>query len=384
MRGLKPITLIKHTAFCVWGLLIVMISTAGTAHAKLPQEVLKPYKAYSAALKSGDKMAAAKHAQKAWEAAERLIGDSKTTGDLAQNYADIVKYESMKKAGKAYLRAAELADTSTPEGVERKLTRLIAAAQAYTTTQEAIKKAAKPLATAKALITEKGLEGGTFDGEVKTISGLLKYARRYQNEAIELYDEAIAIFDGPKHDLISVYPYAVRLYKGDALAQQDKPIAAALEYQVVMQNMKGALDKDHPFIRKSFHKWLNMRGHIDNNKKNAEAEAAGVCKCWPYDEVRENSVLPILRVPPTMPPSARRSGRTIFKFDLDDAGKVINIEKVRATQTLFVRSARKSLTKWKYEPIEPGDDPSLRKGLVTTIRFKLVDESGRLIPEPED
>ena len=118
----------------------------------------------------------------------------------------------MKKAAKAYLRAAELADTSTPEGVESKLTRLIAAAQAYSTTQGLLKRRLNHWLPLKALITEKGLEGGTFDGEVKTISGLLKYAYAYQNEAIKLYDEAIAIFDSPKHTLSLCLPLCRRAF----------------------------------------------------------------------------------------------------------------------------------------------------------------------------
>ena len=336
-------------------------------------------------MKSGDEKAAAKQALKAWEAAERALGDSKSTGDLAQNYADSIKYDEDGKAksAEAYMRAAELADSSTPEGVDSKLTRLIAAAQAYLGTRD-IKKSSKPLAIAKRLIKENSLQGGTFDGEVKTMSGLLKYAHGYNTQAIKLYDEAITIFDSPNHTLVSIYPYAARLYMGDALAQQNKHIAAALEYQVVMQDFKGVLDKDHPFIRKSFYKWLSMRGHIDEDKKNAEAEVAGVCKCWPYDEMRENSVLPLLRVPPIMPRAARRSGHVVFKFDLDDSGKIINVETVRATETLFVRSALKSLKKWKYEAIEPGDDPDLRKGIATKITFRLT--SGRtrkIIPERE-
>ena len=377
--------MVKYFMICLWALLGMMIGTAGIAHAKPPQEVLKPYKAYSAAMKSGDKKAAAKQSLKAWEAAERLMGDSKTTGDLAQNYADSIKYDEDKKtkAAKAYMRAAELADSSTSEGVDAKLARLIAATQAYIGTRD-IKKALRPLTIARKLIKDRGLQGGTFDGEVKTMSGLLKYAHGYNTQAIKLYDEPITIFDSPNHTLVSIYPYAARLYKGDALAQQDKHIAAALEFQVVMQNLKGTLDKDHPFIKKSFYKWLTMRGHIDADKKNAEAEAAGLCKCWPYDEMRENSVLPLLRVPPTMPSAARRSGHVVFKFDLEDTGKVVNVEIIHATQPLFVRSALRSLKKWKYEALESGDDPQLRKGIVSRITFRLTNPRGKLIPERED
>jgi len=68
---------------------VLTLAISGIAHAKTPPEVLKPYKEYRAALKSGDKDKAFKSAKKAWETAEEMLGDHKTTGDLAANYADI-------------------------------------------------------------------------------------------------------------------------------------------------------------------------------------------------------------------------------------------------------------------------------------------------------
>jgi len=84
------------------------------AFAQTPPEVLKPYKAYRAALQAEDLQTASKQAYLAWQAAEKLLGDTKTTGDLAQNYADTTKKlpgpkGTSKQIRQAYRRAIVLA-----------------------------------------------------------------------------------------------------------------------------------------------------------------------------------------------------------------------------------------------------------------------------------
>ena len=94
---------------------IVALTLSGIAHAKTPPEVLKPYKEYRAALKSGDKDKAFKSAKKAWETAEEMLGDHKTTGDLASNFAvttpkNTLNYsiKDYRSRMKAHERAIEL------------------------------------------------------------------------------------------------------------------------------------------------------------------------------------------------------------------------------------------------------------------------------------
>lgn len=78
------------------------------------------YRAYVAALQSGDTAAAMEAAKKAWQAGETELGDHKTVAVLAFNYANIVSTSDAAEATKAYDRALDLvragvSDLSAPE-----------------------------------------------------------------------------------------------------------------------------------------------------------------------------------------------------------------------------------------------------------------------------
>lgn len=359
------------------GLVLVL---SGFAQAKTPPEVLKPYKEYRAALKAGDKSRAIKSAKKAWEKAEDLIGESSTTANLAQNYADLQRYQEFDEAIRGFKRAVELSSEDTPDAKALKLERLIKLSEMYISTPK-FKRANKYVNQAQKLIKTTELEGSTLGGEIKTLSGWLQASNGNEARAIIEFDEAIKIFEAPTEKYVSLFPYLVRLYKGDTLRNKQDPINAALEYQVVMQNLEGSVDKEHPFVKSAFNKWVFMRSLINDAGNSDEAIAAGVCKCWPYDEMRADSPVPVVRVPPVMPGRAGRSGHVNFKFDVNDEGSPVNIEVVSATEDLFVKPAMKAVKKWKYDPIQDDDNSESRKGIVTKISFRLTDERGRVLPE---
>lgn len=307
------------------------------------------------------------------------MGDSKTTGDLALIYARAAESSDVEASIKAYQRAIELSPENNQADAIAKVERYVDLIQALAKTRK-ITRARKPVKQAEALMQTYGLIGSTFDGEIKTLSGLVSYVQQHNGEALEKYNAAIEIFDGDGHKHSSIFPYTVRVNKGNLLGKKDA-INAALEYQVVMQNLEGKLDKDHPLIRTAFNGWVYNMGMISQDDKLAEATQAGVCKCWPYDEMRAESPIPITRTPPIMPRMARRLGHVNFKFDVNDAGKVINHKVVNATEDIFIKSAQDSLSGWRFEPLSADDDPQTRKGLVARITFQLMDRKGRLIPE---
>lgn len=93
-----------------------------------------------------------------------------------------------------------------------------------------------------------------------------------------------------------------------------------------------------------------------------------------------NSPIPAMRIPPVMPPRAKRSGRVIVKFDVGRDGKPMNIEPIQASEEVFLKPAIRSVSAWEYdvsEDIAPDD----LTGIVSTIIFKLSDMSGRILPE---
>jgi protein TonB len=90
---------------------------------------------------------------------------------------------------------------------------------------------------------------------------------------------------------------------------------------------------------------------------------------------------PLVRVPPVMPPRAARSGHCLISFDISSEGATYNVQASRCSQSLFERSAIRSVQKWVYRPKIQDGLPVTRKGLQTVIRFNLTDESGNIIPE---
>lgn len=94
---------------CTFIAIGIALALGASAQAKTPKEVLEPYKAYRAAVAANDGEAARKQAKLAWKAAEEHLGNSKTTGDLAQNYADVKAEDGILKAQlRAMERALEL------------------------------------------------------------------------------------------------------------------------------------------------------------------------------------------------------------------------------------------------------------------------------------
>jgi len=87
----------------------------------------------------------------------------------------------------------------------------------------------------------------------------------------------------------------LKLFKGNVLKDSEKPIAAALEYQDVMQNLEGKLPADHLFVNQAFTEWLITRSDLEEAGRLEEAETAGLCQCWPFEEYKDD-VVPLVRV----------------------------------------------------------------------------------------
>lgn len=68
------------------------------------------FAAYRQALKDGDYVKAAKHGEAAWRAAEKELGDTKTTAILAFNYAELVVTREPAKSVEPYARARAISE----------------------------------------------------------------------------------------------------------------------------------------------------------------------------------------------------------------------------------------------------------------------------------
>ena len=78
--------------------------------------------------------------------------------------------------------------------------------------------------------------------------------------------------------------------------------------------------------------------------------------------------------------SADRSGRVRFIFDLDDAGKPINLQITEATEEAFIPSTLKAVSEWAYAPKKSGELSAKRENICSSLNFVLRDDLGRRIP----
>lgn len=374
------------------GLALVL---SGFADAKTPPEVLKPYKEYRAALKAGDNTRAQKYAYEAWKEAEDRLGDSKIAGDLAYNYATIPikmfsKSNIKKRVEKAYSRSIELSHFYEDLAADVEIQRHIKLIDFKLSNVKFKKLNYVPDVTKadmyglKKTIKKHNKLGTTYEAELEALRAQFYHLYGEDDVALMHAERSLELFETRSDTLPSTYPYVAKLFKGKSLDNLGEKIPAALVYQDVMQNLEGNLAADHPFVNHAFSKWMWIRNDIERSGELEEAEAAGLCECWPFNDYK-GKALPILRVPPIMPPRAERSGHVIVKFDLSETGLPINITKVSASSEVFVKSALKSVKGWRFSSVEDmlGEDydPKNRQGIVNTITFRLSDQNGKIIPE---
>ena len=100
-----------------------------------------------------------------------------------------------------------------------------------------------------------------------------------------------------------------------------------------------------------------------------------------FHENYKNKALPLVRVPPKMPSTARRSGHVSVIFDVDTQGKPINIRLVNSTEKKFEKPSLESVEKWRYQRLDDAPKDQLRKDVAAKISFKLTNSRGQLIPE---
>lgn len=368
---------------------------SGISHAKTPPEVLKPYKEYRVALKAGDIKLARKQALKAWDKAEEVLGDSKITGDLAYNFAEIqdnassvaVRSKLGKKRKEAYLRSAELAKFYEEDPEEIEIQRRLKHAQLDVFDVNIHRRGKVTVGGSKskfrkieALLENANLQDSTYMGELETMKAKYYEVQGKHGLAVEHATKAINIFDTAKLRVASAYPFLVKVIRGNNLRQNDEKIKAALDYQDVMQNLEGHLEADHPLIKQAFTSWMLTRNELEDENKLAEAEAAGLCECWPFENYKDK-IIPLERIPPMMPRNAKRSGHVTLLFDVSDDGFPENIKVTGRTDAVFEKPAISSVKKWRYSSRTEEETGNSRDNVATKITFTLTNRSGNLLKE---
>ena len=121
--------------------------------------------------------------------------------------------------------------------------------------------------------------------------------------------------------------------------------------------------------------WLGIN-YLDVLKQQKE--------CW--DDYKagfqdDGDAAPCVRVPPIMPPMAKKSGHCKMLFDVSPKGRPENIKTTYCSQTYYAKSSIESVKWWFYTPKVERGQAVTRYGVESKITFKLSDEEGNIIPE---
>jgi len=361
----------------------IALTLSMSAQAKTPKDVLEPYKAYRAAIAAQDAPKALKQSKLAWEAAEEHLGDSKMTGDLAQNFAKVKSGDKATKSQiKAMERALELSTFYGDDAGVMHLQRGVSLLELYSL-NKATSKVRKQSKSLIEFAKENELDRSVFYAEVLTLRATTMIESRKGEDIVEVTAEALDVFANPSEFYDSVYPIFAHLYNGFGHEYEEEVLEAALSYQKVMDYV-GKLDYEtHPVVGRALGRWSHMRGRLVAEGKIDAAKEAGVCDCWPYDIERNESVKPIKRRPPRFSSKALRSGvsgYTIVQFDLSDEGKPTNAKKIVSWPPgLYEKTSLLTLEGWEYSPRAEGETDADRSNLITTIRYVIEDRNGNPI-----
>ncbi|WP_298917521.1 energy transducer TonB [uncultured Algimonas sp.] len=351
---------------------------ASPSAAQLPDSVKTSYDAYVAAMKSGDADAVKTSARAAWQAAESTLGDHKSTGDLAFNYAAAQGKPIEKDQIEAVERSMELTDGYGADAPLTYLERGIVHIQLLRH-RDKIRRARHAAIKLVDYADENGLSGSTFTGEALTLLAGMHASEGDGERAAEASERALTIFESATDGIRTVQHIHANLYRGYAHESDEDHMSAALRYQTVMEKTDGFDPGTYPVVGTALGRWIHMRGALRDAGRLEEAEEKGLCQCWPYDKPRNENVLPIKRIPPVMPTEARQSGYVVVEFDLTDEGRPTNERVITAWPEYFEKPAMRSLGKWEYSARTPDQTDADRTDILATITFRLLDERGDVI-----
>jgi len=102
-------------------------------------------------------------------------------------------------------------------------------------------------------------------------------------------------------------------------------------------------------------------------------------------QVSDRDAQPLVRIPPVTPPrflEGNNSGHCRVQFDVSPEGSPFNVVATSCTTRILERPTIKSVQKWRFNPkIVDGRAVSM-SGVQNKVVFQLLDERGKLLPEP--
>ena len=101
--------------------------------------------------------------------------------------------------------------------------------------------------------------------------------------------------------------------------------------------------------------------------------------------VSDRDAQPLVRIPPVTPPrflEGDNSGHCRVQFDVSPEGSPFNVVATSCTNRVLERSTIKSVQKWRFNPKIVDGRPVSMKGVVNKVTYRLLDERGKILPEP--
>ena len=358
------------------------------ANAQLPDSVKTAYKDYVAAKAAGEGRALSDAAYAAWQAAEDALGDHRTTGDLASNYALTTAPatgQTYDARVEAYERAVALASLYETGAEEIEVQRRIFFVQYLLDYADLplnrstffYQRAKTELKRLGALIDQAGLGDTTYAAEHEALWAQYWLVLDKPRMALTSADEALAAFDGAARRTTSVYPLRVRFIKAQALARQGQTVDALLVYQDARDLAQEAgLDDKSVAVTSVAAQKLEAEAMADGSMEEAKARGYRPLSGSEFG-TQTNDVEPLVRIPPRMPRKARRSGWVKLRFDVGTDGRPVNVEAFDYSEKVFIEPATESVLQWFYAT---GDRAGPREDVETTVSFRLTNTRGKLLP----
>ncbi|MEP3655019.1 MAG: energy transducer TonB [Litorimonas sp.] len=351
--------------------------------AKTPKEVLEPYKAYRAALAEEKKGEAAEFAYDAWQNAEVFLGDSRMTGDLASNFADIAPIQlrgadARKDVSRAYERSIELAHLVPTVGDEIEIQRRID----FLSWGYARKKRDWPsktfgLEALSSQLNQFGFDGTTYEADYLSLKAQRFYRGRKWKNTIDTSRKAIAAYANVEDALPSNLQFVVPVFLAQAFSEKKMPIESALVYQDLIDQLAQQSDKDFRINPVTAAQWLEQR----DEALASGIEDARLTQIKEYTLPIDQSVVrPIISRQPMVPASFRRgskSGKVKFKFSIDENGYVKAPSIIESTHKILHPDAIKALEGVRFAPNLPIEK---RDSLDYNVTFVLLTETRKPLP----
>ena len=83
---------------------------------------------------------------------------------------------------------------------------------------------------------------------------------------------------------------------------------------------------------------------------------------------------PLVRIPPQYPERCRETAKqkehVFLKFDVTPDGRTRNIRAITSSNRCYIRAAKRSVERWKFQPKIIDGNPAWRRGVETVVTFE--------------